>query len=445
MRAADYPDSPYDETAGSSTSTHESDRTLVWSIALMLFLLAAANGHPAWWSSGVPLAGIAPLIILARGPGRVLNLSLNRSNRLITASLAALGLATLVSAIINLDEDSYIAFFERSVAPFVLYLAAIGLRLRREDHEILIMGLCTGALFMFLRGLLAYYNEFGVPSFETLMWSRFDVNHISSYTDATLGNVTRMGSYIILVVPPLIYALLVIIRGKLNRSLLWITIGTGLANLLISGARAGIVLFVVAIIMVAVAANARNLMKASILACVIAALTAPIWSQSIVGDELIERFTPSLSYRGVDNSAAERLESIEQGIDVFFENPFFGLGPDSSTQSNVFTVPHQSQVLVLSEVGLFGGLAFLILNIAVIAETVFLTFIAFKRRAMGFRYVWMIGPSLWLIYGQWAGIAFNASFALVWMGIFSVMVALARATLLPDEDAGRVRQPASIA
>lgn len=434
MRAAEFPDGRYDETAGSSTSAHASDRVLVWSIALVLFLLAAANGHPAWWSSGVHLAVLAPLIIFVRGPAQVLNFSLNRANRLITASLAALLLATLISAIVNLNVESYIAFFERSFAPFVLYLAAIGLRLRQKDHEILIMGLCAGTLFLFLRGLFAYYDEFGVPSFETLMWSRFEVNRIASYTDVTLGNVTRMGSYFILVVPPLIYALLVIMRGRLNRLLLWITTCTGLANLLISGARTGIFLFVVAMIMVAMAANARKLMTASILACVIAALTAPIWIQSTVGGELVERFTPSLSYPGVDNSAADRLESVEQGLDVFFENPFFGLGPESSTQHNYFTVPHQSMVHVLSEVGLFGGLAFLILNIVVIIETVLLTIVAFKKRALAFRYVWLIGPALWLIYGQLAGIAFNASFALVWMGLFSVMVALARATLVSDED-----------
>lgn len=435
MRAGSFPDSLYGESTGPSNAALSSDRAFVWPIALMLFLLAATNGRPAWWSSGVYLAVLAPLIILARGPGRVLNLSLDRSNRLITASLAALALATLISAIINLDLTYYVAFLERSLAPFVLYLAAIGLRLRREDHERLIMGLCAGALIMFSRGLYAYYNEFGIPDLETLIWSRFDIGRIASYADATLGNVTHMGSYFILIALPLVYALMTIVQGRFNRLLLCVTLATGLANLIISGARTGIVLSLIGVILIIVAAGARTLLWVSIAACLTLVVTAPIWINSQLGNEFVRRFTPSLGSSGVDESAIERLASVEQGMDVFYANPFFGLGPDSSTLTNIFTAPHQSLALVLSEVGVFGGLAFLILNVILIAETLGLTIIASRSRALACRYVWLIGPAMWLIYGQLAGIAFNASFALVWIGLFSIMVALARAPLLPD--AGR--------
>jgi len=247
---------------------------------------------------------------------------------------------------------------------------------------------------------------------------------MAGYQDATYGNLSRMGLYASLMLPPLmLVALNRTVSGWL-RIIATVVIAIGLANLVISGSRSGISVFLLALFVLMFRVNARASVLFYGAAGLLGAVTLTSWLSTLVRVEFVDRFIPNFGERGFDNSISERIASIQFGWDIFKSHILFGVGPDNSPEFNPYSIPHQSIVHQLSELGIVGGVAFLTLNLVVFR----LMLLALRNYSSEFRDFWrvvcLVGPTSWLLFGLVGGIAFNSSIALVWIGIVHAMLAL---------------------
>jgi O-antigen ligase len=108
-----------------------------------------------------------------------------------------------------------------------------------------------------------------------------------------------------------------------------------------------------------------------------------------------------------------------------------------SPDYNSYSVPHQSLVHVLSELGFVGGMTFLFLNVLIIARACSSALGTRNGNQEIFRFLWLIGPACWLLHGQIGGITFDSSVALLWIGIAHAMLALSGATILQQPNTPR--------
>lgn len=408
------------------------ERLTVLIVAAMLFILAASNGRPMWTSSGLFMAVLAPFVILARNPGTVWRMATNRTNGPFLSALLLFLLANMVSAVATPTDEALIAAGLRCILPLLVYLALTGLVLRERDARLLLMALAAGCGVMFGKGLLAYYNEFGIPDLQTILWSRYNVERIAGYADATLGNVSRMGLYVVLVVPILVLAAARWERAFFRRAFLASVAVLGVMNLIVSGSRTGLVVLALSFIAILFSFGVRRSLMLIVALGVAAFTSAPIWLEFIADPEVLTRYIPTFSNRMIDDSAEERLESVLLGWQHFLDHIVFGIGPGNSPLHNPYNIPHQSIVHQFAELGLIGGLTFVWLNLLVLWTGFRALRGAPRDPNAAYRLLWLIGPASWLIFGIAGGIAFNASFALVWVGIAHAMMALSGAAVLDD-------------
>lgn len=404
---------------------------LIWTLAGLMFLLTASNGEPYRISSGFYVVIIAPLVIFVRGASTVWRAAESGPGRTIFYALLMYAAGNLASTMITPNGETISGLVERSLLPILIYLSMIGMVLSRKDQLIFSLAICLGGLVMFVRGARAYYAEFGIPDLTTILWSRYQVARIEGFEAATVGNVTHMGSYVVLLLPMLIIALVTLTPGRVQKALIWATLVLGLANLVVAGSRAGmLVMFVMCAIIAYCFASRRTLIRLGLASAAFAAVVA-VSGFAASDSEIVERLVPGAAGHA-DGSVTERLDSMVVGWNVFLDNPLFGVGPEMSQHHNIYGIPHMSLLHQLSEIGLFGGLAFIWLNFVVLD--------AFRRAAVqasrgrgSFELPWLIGPAAWLIMGLFSGIVFNMSPALVWVGISHGMLALSTARVLADE------------
>lgn len=399
----------------------------IWMISAMLFFLAATNGRPIWWSSLAPSLVLGGLLILRRRPGEIFRAALDDNYRIFTISLVVIAAMSLISAIATGEIVSTSEALLRCFVPLLIYFSMVGVTINVTDVWKLVGGLVAGALFMFVRGLEAFIAEWGMPTFDTLLWARYDLRRIDSYRQATLGNVGHMGLYVSLLLPLFIFAAAVFRFGRIVRAMLWVAIALGLAHLIISGSRTAIAVVILAIVPILLRKGVRSTIIFAAIASLGVATLLYQWLDPVREMELIERFLPSQSARGVDVSAHERYLSIQVGLDDVANNPLLGIGPGMSAETNRYGIPHQSIVQILAEAGLFAGLAFLIFNLAVLYRAGIATFRVSLDGAQHWRLLWLIGPASWCVFGLFGGTAFNMTVALLWAGMFHAMLALAYA------------------
>lgn len=407
-----------------------SPRWHVYVAALLAFILAASNGKPASTSSGIFVILLGGPLFLLRHPDRLIVKALSRPNQNIFLGLLLFLLGNLLSLALAPTDDAIAAVLQRCILPLIVYLSLLGLVLRREDVVLLVFAFAAGACVMYVKGSVAYFREFGIPDLHTILWARFDVERIRGYAEATLGNVGHLGSYVVLLFPAVALTMMKLLSGWKARGLLMSAIALGFANLIVSGSRAGLAIFI--LISLALFLTIRPSRQFAVGAVLMGAavLSMPEWIGLLGDKEFIDRYLPALGDQRVDASAVERWESIVIGWQIFLEHMALGVGPGMSPHYNMHFIPHASIPHQLSELGILGGGAFILLNVIVISAAAVAYFKMRLHEAFVYRFLWLSGPAAWFVFGIFAGITFSASYALVWVGLAHAMLALSGARVL---------------
>src|SRR5919108_144803 len=112
-----------DSPSSPSRVVHSRPAAEAWLIAMMLFVLTAANGRPAWWNSAIPATLVSLCLIVMRGPAAVARHAISRVNAVIFWTLLLLAVWTGLSALATKDVEVGLTFVLRCVVPLVIYLA----------------------------------------------------------------------------------------------------------------------------------------------------------------------------------------------------------------------------------------------------------------------------------------------------------------------------------
>ena len=407
-----------------------SPRWVVWFAALELFILAASNGRPFWTSSGAWVTLTAVILLFGQGFGKLLNAAFSRPIRHLSIAMLLFILVNFFSAVANPSDKAFIEVGLRGILPFIVYLSLVGLVLRPSD-TLLSYSLAAGAGVMFVRGFFAYVSSVGNLDLHTILWARYDSRLMVAYSEATLGNIGRLGGYIVLVFPVAFWAFISPSHRLSMRFAMAIICALAVANLLFCGSRTGLALTAIEIAPLIMARGARSLFLGLVVTFGLTLATIDSWVSLLISPDLIERFLPTLGSKGQDNSVVERLASIEEGWNAFLDNMAFGIGPGNSIIRNSFAVPHQSVVHQLSELGIIGGTVFIALCLIILVSTWHAFLNASRNTNAAHRWVWSSGPAFWVVFGILAGVSFTASLALAWVGIAYAMLAIGSAKILP--------------
>ena len=349
----------------------------------------------------------------------------------ITLAMMALALSTLFAMAFEPNLTTIEATFMRTIIPLFLYFSLCGVVLTPGQVRLCLLSFAAGVAVLTLRATFAFLLEWGVPSFEVIMWARYDVVRMSSYMSATLGNVGHMGAYLALCLPPLLYLLLRFPLPVHYRAALAGVAMIAIFNLIVSGSRAAMLtMLTVAAVLIARMGVRAGLALAALFVTIgiVAVYQASAYH---LEQDILTRFLPSELGTGIDASVVERFDSIRAGWQDFVYHPFTGVGPDMSPEINRYSVPHQSVVMMLAETGVLGGFSFILFNLAVFARAAAATVVSTPSGREHWVFLWSIGPAAWLFSGLIAGLTFTMSLALVWIGITAAMLALSTARIVP--------------
>jgi len=398
----------------------------------ILFFLTATTSNPLWWNSAIPVVVASVFLLATRAPAEVVQATFGAGQRSLTLATLAMAFATLLAMAFLPNFTTIEATVMRAVIPTLLYFALCGLTLTPRQARLCLISFALGVAVLTIRGTFAFIQEWGVPDFATILWARYDIVRMSSYMSATLGNVGHMGAYLSLCLPPLVYLLLKYPMPTHYRIALAVLVVLGLFNLIMSGSRAGM-LTILAAAAVTIARMGFRVGLVLTAFFVLIGLVAVYQASSYsVEQDILTRFLPSEVGTGMDKSVVERFASIQAGWQDFLDNPITGVGPGMSHQVNRYAVPHQSVVMVLSETGLLGGIAFIVWNLLIFMRTAVATLRSTPSGREHWTFLWLIGPTAWLFGGLIAGLTFSMSLALLWIGITTAMLALASARIVPE-------------
>jgi hypothetical protein len=342
-----------------------------------------------------------------------------------------------ISTLANYETEWVLVHYLTGFLSALLVFVALR-RHRWSSGEIdyALLALALGSMVPMVLGAHAYYQEFGVPDLQTLVFAPFRVERWEIYRELTFGNVQNTACFIVLLSPPLLALVLDRSRHWAVRGICAASVFLQSLNLLLIQARTGIVLFLVAIVIVAVIVykrQVRNKVVALFALFVIGSLIIGYYSDSPSAgsntdaiDVALERLDYAIRFdTGSDESAAGRAEAMTEGWNLFIKNWPGGLGPSASLLHHSRGSAHQFNLAQGMESGVLGFLAsiFLVLQVLLRFGSSVVRSLASLENYREF--LMLFGPALYLTYGVLSNVILNMTYCNVWICMLAALLALA--------------------
>src|SRR6266478_5951872 len=142
------------------------------------------------------------------------------------------------------------------------------------------------------------------------------------------------------------------------------------------------------------------------------------------GDKALELTFGAFEGTSEDQSLTERLEAMQIGLGLMFDNPALGVGPGNSAKVHIYTSAHQYWINQGEEIGVLG----LILSVALSVAVFWRFFSCIQARSIGtFRdrgFPGIAGAAGYMLYGCMANMALSSTVVNAWIGLFAIMLAL---------------------
>jgi len=406
---------------------------LAWILSLfVVFIVAAGNGRRFWWSGLVPSLVVPPLVLTLLSRGRLDRIRVARSDLVLFAALSALALVACFSVIAApAPLDTIVPFLGVYVAPLLLFVAFQHIEVDERRLVLAWNVLTLGALCPLVAGAIAYYNEWGIPTGLELLYSRYDVTRMQGYMAATFGNTGNTAAFLALLFPPwLVLAIRARALGA-SRAFYVVAIVVALLHIAIVQSRT---LFVTLLVILPVTLLALRVRLRALMIPAFLGLGFLVVQLYDVRDQLASLTVGALEGSNEDRSVPERFEAMQIGVRLMRDNLLFGIGPGNSASVHPFTSSHQYWVNQGAELGVGGLLAAVALSVVV-----FWKFLRSCTRVLdgptgSWRYVNLVGPAAFMLYGCIANMPWSANVVDTWAGLFGVMLGLAAASWAPRQD-----------
>jgi hypothetical protein len=343
------------------------------------------------------------------------------------STLAVWFLAATLSYVINDSTGLAMATYSACYLSFILiYIATRNISISGNDVKLIFMALSIGCLFPLVLGLIAFYKEWGILGAQELLYSRYDIVRMAGYCEATFGNTSNTGPFLLLAGLPLFNISLDREYGKALR--IWFTFVLILVvlNLLIIQSRASIITFCISMALIM---YHRKVKKEGLILTIgiLAIFTLPMLGSL---NEFYDNLSAAIFVDKSDNSVYERTTAIAEGWHAFMDNWQFGMGPGSTLSELSLQSAHQFMVQQGAEVGILGFVSSALLSLIVICR-------ALRAAARDHRvpinrqnFTFIVGPFGFIVYALISNAPLCIGVVNTFIGLFTVYLALAERTTL---------------
>lgn len=391
------------EFIAQSAST-PADRGLVWAQSALLFtivtpFLIALVSRPAVSGGWTRLLIRVGLIVWVIG-----------------AALSALAHHDIATVILNFTAG-------------ILSAAAVFFAIRRvqmdtqRHYELAFCAMAVGSLIPCIIDLYRYHSHWGIPSIPQMIAIKYHPDYWAQF--CFFGNPDNAscayGLFAMLCMP--------VACGKVfsntTRFLAWLTLVVATLNTLLTMARTGIIFLLATLFLTAILLRNRVLL----ITIAAAALLLIGLSSASSFSNLLNYFSPAFSYDRQDTNNASRIESMQEGWEVFRENPVVGIGPGQSKTVIDETVPHEMLSWQAAEDGIFGLIGVILVAVGCLSELAFLA--RRGRRSVRARteLVFLLAPAMYFARGLVSDTTMNNSVVNTW--ICMVFAALGLVETIP--------------
>ncbi|MGE5604637.1 MAG: O-antigen ligase family protein [Bacteroidota bacterium] len=397
-----------------------------WGLILLFFFIAFGNSDTKiiYWffQSGVggPVYNYYNFVITSLLVGFLLyikyfkmdeppltNHQLIPKNSGISMAIMLWFLAATLSLIKNISVGEVIKNHISGVMiPVVIYLALRRISLTKTDINRILTAVSLGILTTLVLGLLAYYQEWGFPSLATLAYSKYSLVRMERFMNVTYGNVGLTAQLLLLTGPPLLAS--IFDRNKSKKLRLWFGFCVFLIglNLLILQSLTALIVFILIFILILAFQKRYKLL----LMMLILAVVLPL---------VFRDFLLDVSYLllGRQGSVLERIGAMQEGWGVFLDNWIFGVGKGVSYLYLSADTAHQFFIQQAVELGVLGFIASLLLVGMVFTRLLIIYIQRHRNPDSETRFLFIIGPFSYLLYGVIANITTNIGTLNIWINL----------------------------
>jgi O-Antigen ligase len=413
--------------SGAGISVHREGVARILAGAL-LFIIASGNGRWIWWTGLLPSLFVPPLILVLLSRGRLEQIHIQKRNFPLVCVLTLLTALAAIAMVVAPSTFVLEQFLGSYFAPLLLYVTFQSMRLDQSQIRAFWKVLTFGALIPLISGLIAYYQEWGIPTGLELLYSRYDVERMQGYMVATFGNTGNTAAFLTLLLPGW---LLIAIRERLrtaDRIFYGTAVAVATAHVLIVQSRT---LFLTLMVMVLVDLVA---LRASVrVVLIVGAFAFGAGVYFFQPSDVRERFSQltvgafESEENPDDHSVSERIDAMRLGLQLIGDNPLLGVGPGNSATLHPATSSHQYWINQGAEIGIGGLLASVSLSMLVFWRFARSAIGARRGIANGWSFVNASGPAAFMLYGCIANMAWSATAVDTWAGLFGSMLGLSGA------------------
>ena len=254
-----------------------------------------------------------------------------------------------------------IQYFSSILSTFLLTLVFVNLKLNSQLIRFIFIAFACGSSFPLILGLYAYYQAWGIPHIDEIIFTHFNLAKMTEYGIQTFGNADNTAIFFGMAGVLFFGCLLNKNIVGLKKVIFGLCFLLAVLHLFILEIRTSIVCFFVVTLILSYIKD-RKIFIAYILVVIgiffIAYLFAPKFSLMFYN-----RMTLALTWtsQGSSQSATERINAMHIGWNIFMNHFILGVGPGGSKFFNQYSTAHQFNIQQGAELGVIGFISSILL------------------------------------------------------------------------------------
>lgn len=331
-----------------------------------------------------------------------------------------------ISTIGNFDKATVILNYAAGIlSAGAVFVAVLLVKMETSrDFELAFRVIALGGLIPCLIDLSRYYMTWGIPSIQRVIAVKYDPTYWSLH--CLFGNPDNASCAYGILAAMSGAVILVRVFGRTTRILGVIVFALASLEILLTMSRTGIVAALGALVSCLVFRRAKRALALAGLG-VLALLVLPGPSGNSVS-RLVKYFQPAVKYDVQNVSIGSRIESMQEGWEVFKDNPIIGIGASQSRRFVDESVPHELAIWQAAENGLFALAGVLLVTFSSLWRLAFLMRNGNALYSARLEFVFLLPAAMFFARGLISDVTMNSSFVNTWICLTFAAVALSEKT-----------------